>query len=128
MFSRVLIGLVVVPVALAVPHHGAYSDPKHYVSSDSWAGLRFIAEGPPHVLTLTGTDDGQRWFTLKGTCSGSGMSVITFDFSPKGGPSNAVGTASVLSNGEAVITWPDGNVWTRVTAPGNVPKLANKVG
>ena len=39
-------------------HVGLFVDPRHYVDADSWAGLRFIAESPPHVLAMVGSDDG----------------------------------------------------------------------
>jgi len=107
-------------VAQAVPHHGAYIDLKHYKDSKSFAGMRFIAEGghsPKHKLTMVGTDDGETWFTLLGSCSGKGMQDISFDFSPKGGPEKLDGVASTQEDGKAIITWPDGNVWHRVETP-----------
>mmetsp|Transcript_50958 Transcript_50958/g.84464 ORF Transcript_50958/g.84464 Transcript_50958/m.84464 type:complete len:121 (+) Transcript_50958:79-441(+) len=110
-----------VAVASAVPHHGAYVDPKHYMGTESFAGLRFISEGPPHALTLIGTDDGNHWFTLMGTCSGPGMATITFDFSSKGGPAKLVGTAQLSESGLAQIVWPDGNAWTKVNSPVALP-------
>ena len=36
---------------------GAWLDAHHY-KPGSFAGLRFIAEDPPHVLNVVGTDDG----------------------------------------------------------------------
>ena len=92
---------------------GVWKDPHHYVSDSSLAGLRFISESPPHVLNVIGTDDGKTWWALKGTCSGKGMTVISIDFSPKGGPSDATGTWAA---GET-ITWPDGNVWATLSTP-----------
>lgn len=102
------------------PHHGAYIDSQHYIDSSSFAGMRYIAEGvgsEKHVLKMVGSDDGKTWWTLQGTCSGPGMATITFDFSPKGGPSSLVGTASTLQDGSAQILWPDGNAWKRVETP-----------
>ena len=46
--------------------------------------MRYIAEGPPHVLTMIGSDDGTTWWTLTGKCEGEGMGTLTFDFSSKG--------------------------------------------
>ena len=45
------------------------------------------------------------------------MSVITFDFSPKGGPETFSGTWSdgLVDKGQR-ITWPDGNVWEEVAS------------
>ena len=37
---------------------GAWLDAHHYQGPASYAGLRFIAEDPPHVLNVVGTDDG----------------------------------------------------------------------
>ena len=37
---------------------GAWLDAHHY-KPGSFAGLRFIAEDPPHVLNVVGTDDGR---------------------------------------------------------------------
>ena len=73
---------------------GAWLDPKHQSDESPLAGMRFVAESPPHHLTLVGTDDGKTWYTLKGTCSGPSMTKIMFDFSPKGGPKDLTGTYS----------------------------------
>ena len=75
---RVLVLVLSLGGAAAVPHHGAYSDPAHYAGPSSWAGMRFIAEGPPHVLKMVGSDDGVKWWTLTGTCSGPGMGTLTW--------------------------------------------------
>jgi len=100
-------------LATRVDAHGSgvWRDPGHYVSDTSLAGLRFVAEFPAHTLTMVGTDDGSRWWMLKGTCSGPGMTQISFDFSPKKGPANLTGTWSMV-DGIETITWPDGNAWT----------------
>ena len=66
--------------------------------------------------------DGVKWYTLTGTCSGVGMSKITFNFSSKGGPASLTGAASLRPDGTAIITWPDGNVWERLAAPGALLK------
>ena len=39
---------------------GVWRDPEHYQSDDSLAGIRFIAESPPHHLTLVSTDNGKK--------------------------------------------------------------------
>lgn len=95
-------------------HAGFFKDPNHY-QPGSWAGLRAIAEFPPHVLTMVGSDDGttQNLWSLVGTCSGAEMTEINFDFSPKGGPAKLTGTWSTPTR---TITWPDGNVWVKLGA------------
>lgn len=95
---------------------GVWRDPKHYQSDDSLAGIRFIAESPPHHLTLVSTDNGIDWFALSGSCSGAGMTTITFDFAPKGGPGTVSGTWS-SEGGATSIVWPDGNRWTLLERP-----------
>ena len=96
---------------------GAWRDPHHYVDDTSLAGLRFVAEDPPHTLIMVGTDDGKQWWTLQGTCSGEGMTVIRFDFSPKGGPADVEGTWARNRDDQTTITWPDGNVWQLLEEP-----------
>ena len=106
--------------ALGVTHHGAYSDPNHYVAG-TYAGMRFIAEGPStpaHVLTMVGSDDGVEWWTVNGTCYTDAMDHLTFDFSAKGGPADLKGIAiDYANNGTSVIQWEDGNVWTWMETP-----------
>lgn len=95
---------------------GVWKDPGHYVSEDSLAGLRFVAEFPAHKLTMIGTDDGATWWMIQGTCSGPGMTEINFDFSKKGGPPDLKGIWS-SDEGAAYITWPDGNKWSAMATP-----------
>ena len=105
-------------VAQAEAHGaGVWKDPGHYASDVSLAGTRYVAEYPPHVLTMVGTDDGANWWKLVGYCSGEGMTEIHFDFSPKGGPADLMGTWSVGADGVESITWPDGNSWTGMPTP-----------
>ena len=113
------LGLVALSLASVAAHGaGVWRDPNHALGDGSLAGLRFIAESPPHVLTLVATDDGVNWYTLHGSCSGVGMTTITIDFSPKGGPSEPLsGTWGSTEAGGATITWPDGNVWPMASAP-----------
>ena len=110
---RQLIALVV-GLASEVRGHGsgAWKDPNHYKGDNSLAGLRFISESPAHKLQVVGTDDGTTWWSIKGECSGPEMSVITLDFSPKGGPANAQGAWQ-----PGQIVWPDGNVWELLPTP-----------
>jgi len=114
MASARLLALVAFVAGVDAHGPGVWRDPGHYVSDSSLAGLRFIAE-INHNLMMIGTEDGANWWYLKGFCSGPGMTQITFDFSPKGGPSKLTGTWS--TDGETqTIVWPDGNAWT-TTAP-----------
>ena len=113
------LGLIALSLASVAAHGaGVWRDPNHALGDGSLAGLRFIAESPPHVLTLVATDDGVDWYTLHGSCSGVGMTTITIDFAPKGGPSEPLsGTWGSTEAGGATITWPDGNVWPMASAP-----------
>lgn len=97
---------------------GFWIDPNHHcdLCEPSLIGTRFVAEFPPHKLTMVGTDDGVSWWALEGTCSGPNMTHINFDFSPKGGPKDLVGIWYQDSNG-IHIKWPDGNVWTQESKP-----------
>ena len=95
---------------------GVWTDPNHYTGK-GFAGIRIVAEDPPHVLKLVGTDDGVSWFSLTGTCSGDGMRTIKFDFSPKSGPADLTGAWASGQSGATTITWPDGNAWTLLAAP-----------
>ena len=95
-------------------HAGPFIDRNHFVTAASWAGLRVIAEDPPHILQMVGSDDGEPhnfWF-LEGKCTGPEMTAIHFDFSPKGGPADLTGTWAPAPYRS--ITWPDGNAWAKV--------------
>lgn len=48
---------------------------------------------------------------MKGSCSGAGMTKISIDFSPKGGPKDAVATWAKGYNGKVTLTFGDGNAW-----------------
>ena len=66
-------------------HVGAFTDPKHSKAAGaSYAGYRFISASPPHVLSTVGSDDGETWWFVSGSCADPRMSVITLDFTPKG--------------------------------------------
>ena len=95
-------------------HTGVFFDPHHF-KVGTFRGMRFIAEDPPHVLKMVGSDDGTFWF-LEGFCTGPKMTSIHFDFSPKGGPKELVGKWA--PSPARTITWPDGNVWSKA-----VPEL-----
>ena len=90
---------------------GVWKDPGHYVSDDSLAGLRFVAEFPEKKLTMIGTDDGAKWWMLHGeTGMSDEVKRVTFDFSPKGGPADF--TAIWLADAaKDYLMWPDGNSW-----------------
>ena len=112
-------------------HVGAFTDPKHSKAAGaSYAGYRFIAESPPHVLNTVGSDDGETWWFVSGSCADPRMSVITLDFTPKG---NTVLVGEWVAGGNTakpgVIRWPDGNAWTHVETPGaRVGALAGGLG
>ncbi|KAL3905402.1 MAG: hypothetical protein SGPRY_010923, partial [Prymnesium sp.] len=61
---------------------GAWRDPRHSNAAVPAAGMRYIAE-VSHRLTMVGSDDGTEWWTIRGWCSGEGMTDIHFDFSSK---------------------------------------------
>ena len=108
-------------------HSGAFTDPNHFVGSDSFAGMRYISEAPAHQLTVVGTDDGIEWWTLSGTCGGKGMRTITLDFSTKHGPSALAGNWTTLDD-RVEIRWPDGNAWSRLETPeGGMPQSQRSV-
>jgi len=108
-----LVTLALAPTVVSGRPTGAFYDPKHYVGADSFAGLRFLAEGPNHILSLVGTDDGKSWWALTGGCIGQDMDVVTFDFTPKGGPL----LAGRYSIGTTYIEWLDGNRWHEWLSP-----------
>jgi len=107
--------LLIISATVGVSAHGSgtWLDTHHATSMPN-SGTRFIAESPPHVLTMVGTDDGHDYWTLKGWCSGDDMTNIHFDFSPKGGPANLVGKWTRYESGRVEIMWPDGNAWVMV--------------
>jgi len=118
--SRSLI--IVAIIAMATPGasahgSGAWSDPGHTKEGKDHAGVRYIAESPPHVLTMVGSDDGSSWWSLKGWCDGDDMTNIHFDFSPKGGPKDLVGKWIRHEDSSLAICWPDGNCWTSIGDP-----------
>ena len=47
-----------------------------------------------------------------GSYAGSVDIVVSFDFSPKGGPAGLVGKLVSSSSGGYVLEWSDGNTWT----------------
>jgi len=95
---------------------GAWKDLKHYDESveGGFKGMRYVSEGPPHTLTLVGSDDGLTWFSVKGWCSGDKMTDIHFDFSPKGGPADASAKWVKRPDNSVVLEWGDGNTWELV--------------
>ena len=115
-------------LCVAIDAHGAgvWKDPNHYESDESLAGLRFVAEFPAHTLTMIGTDDGSRFWMIKGSCSGPSMTDIHFDFSSKGGPADLTGKWSKDEEGES-ITWPDGNAWVEMLTPTKAFDASTKI-
>ena len=63
------LGLIALSLASVAAHGaGVWTDPNHAQGDGSLAGLRFVAESPPHVLTLVSTDNGVDWCMLP-TCT-----------------------------------------------------------
>jgi len=115
--SRTLVIAAIAAVAMpgASAHgSGAWLDTHHTKEGKDHAGVRYISESPPHVLTMVGSDDGATWWTLKGWCDGDGMTNIHFDFSPKGGPKDIAGKWIHHEDGTLVICWSDGNCWKSI--------------
>ena len=76
--------LTLAGAATATAHgSGAWLSPGHENPANWQQGMRYVAEDPPHTLTMVGSDDGVTWFTAPGYCEGEGMETIHFDFSKK---------------------------------------------
>mmetsp|Transcript_26366 Transcript_26366/g.83499 ORF Transcript_26366/g.83499 Transcript_26366/m.83499 type:complete len:210 (-) Transcript_26366:54-683(-) len=86
---------------------GLYFDAKHFSSTGSVKGLRFVAAAGDTV-TLVGSDDGIQFWGLTGSFTDKASGIISVDFTPKGGPAGLSGTF----NGDK-IEWKDGNSWQR---------------
>ena len=115
--------LVTCVAAVSAHGSGAWRDPNHVSLISPLAGMRYISEGPPHHLKMVGTDDGKNWWSLSGTCSSSPagpMTLIHFDFSPKGGPQDLTGVWQKFHDGRVTITWPAAtsaaaaSAWTQI--------------
>ena len=66
---KLCLGLIALSLASVAAHGaGVWTDPNHALGDGSLAGLRFVAESPPHVLTLVSTDNGVDWCMLP-TCT-----------------------------------------------------------
>lgn len=79
---------------------GVYSDPNHP------EGYRVIRQADAEGLVVELKDDGD---VMEIPAKSPSPKEVEFDFSPKGGPANLSGTV-----GKGTITFPDGNVWTRL--------------
>lgn len=91
---------------------GFYTDPNHF-EGDSFAGTRMISTFPgTGEITLVGSDDGKKFWTLGGRFKDQEAGELLVDFSPKGGPKDLAGKYS-----DGKITWPDGNAWVRASEP-----------
>ena len=100
--------------SVAAHGSGAWKDPHHTIEGKPFSGMRYIAEGPPHVLKVVGSDDGESWWSIDGSCSGAGMFTMQFDFSSKGGPPDAEATWAKAADGSVTMTFGDGNAWEMV--------------
>lgn len=109
--------LMVITISEPIAAHGsgAWRDPKHADLEDSMKGMRYVAE-TGHKLSMVGTDDGINWWSIVGHCTspegGVPMSLVHFDFSPKGGPADLTAQwTKDPETGDVTLSWPDGNVW-----------------
>eukprot|EP00930_Biecheleria_cincta_P071195 TRINITY_DN58716_c0_g1_i1.p1 TRINITY_DN58716_c0_g1~~TRINITY_DN58716_c0_g1_i1.p1 ORF type:complete len:173 (+),score=25.50 TRINITY_DN58716_c0_g1_i1:61-579(+) len=92
---------------------GSYSDPNHpfcrrQIRFDQTTYGSLVVEGADGKPGCQREKDTQKWI-IKASYK-SGEDYMTFDFSPKGGPSGVVGKWD-----RDGIVFPDGNKWTRVT-------------
>jgi len=97
------------PVASAIisDFPGVYSDPKHP------KGYRVIISAGSKVSMQLQDDPAGKVFSIPIKVKNDKKvgTLLTIDFSPKGGPKNIVGT--VEKKGK--ISFPDGNVWSKTT-------------
>ena len=72
-----------------------------------------LGDAESDVITIVGSDDGTKFWTINGSWVEKDSGSILVDFSPKGGPSDLSGTFSCASqdNNDCKITWQDGNAW-----------------
>ena len=102
---------------------GTYTDPKH-----PGCTRRVAQIGGTKFASIYGADeDGKPW-VVKATVACAGYNGVEaeqliVDFTPKGGPSEAVALAA-YEGFRATLTFPDGNVWTMV--PCSNPNLKTK--
>lgn len=107
---------------------GFFVDHAHYnASRRSLAGTRIVSDAvlscPPHcgaaargaALTLIGTDDGERFWALRGAYTDRAAGAVRIDFSPKGGPADLAATWDAASGR---LRFADGNYWARVAQRG----------
>eukprot|EP00746_Dinoflagellata_sp_MGD_P165550 gnl/MRDRNA2_/MRDRNA2_94884_c0_seq1.p1 gnl/MRDRNA2_/MRDRNA2_94884_c0~~gnl/MRDRNA2_/MRDRNA2_94884_c0_seq1.p1 ORF type:complete len:290 (-),score=50.02 gnl/MRDRNA2_/MRDRNA2_94884_c0_seq1:201-1070(-) len=86
---------------------GFYIDPKHY-QEGKLAGTRMISIADSQgQIVLIGSDDGKEFWKLTGKSTGD-CGSFAIDFSPKGGPADAVST---YENG--LLKFGDGNAWAK---------------
>lgn len=108
--------------ALLSSFQGVFSDPKHpkgyriIVSKGSGSAIMTLSDGKPK--------DGSepKLFNLPVMVKQdkkTGTTLLTFDFSPKGGPKNIIGTLGKDGN---TISFPDGNTWKKNTGVEGVYK------
>lgn len=86
---------------------GFYIDPNHY-KEGTLAGTRMISSvGRKGQIVLIGSDDGTEFWKLIGKSSGS-CGSFAIDFSPKGGPPDAVSSYE-----DGFLKFGDGNAWKK---------------
>lgn len=100
------------PTAVAVNGgevYGVYLDPKHP------RGYRVITGSGSKLSMQLQDEPTGKTFSIpikQSKDKKTKASLLTVDFSPKGGPKNIVGT---FDEKGGKITYPDGNVWTKLT-------------
>ena len=90
---------------------GLYKDPNHFEGNGSFVGTRIVSDVGVYApdITVIGTDDGVKYWTLKGAYTDKETGKLSVDFTPKGWKP----VAAVYKEG--VIEWEDGNKWTRIS-------------
>merc|ERR1719384_1719656 len=90
---------------------GLYKDPNHFEADGSLMGTRMVSNIGVYKpnITVIGTDDGVKYWTLKGEFTDKANGKLSVDFTPKGWKP----VAAVYKDG--CIEWEDGNKWTRVS-------------
>lgn len=85
---------------------GFYIDPNHYSEDGSFAGTRMVTDFGGSI-TIIGSDDGISWWKVNGEYIDESTGKMSIDFTVKGGP-----VIDAVYD-EGVITWNDGNLWTK---------------
>ena len=88
-------------------YQGVYKDPNHP------KGYRILFGDNKKATVQLADEANGKVFELPVKVN---KSQLAFDFSPKGGPQDVIGSVGTSDvSGEKTITFPDGNTWTEVT-------------